>query len=242
MLSGKKWQPELVLMFIAALFASFCFAGIAELLLQKSGLAAFKSPDSFANLLLGTLSFQGVAWLLIFIFLRLHEMDWRDAFGLRNPNLKKSLLLAAGGLLVALPVIFLLQTLSILTLTKLGFPPENQRAVEMLLAAKSPGARIYFAIFAVILAPVAEEFIFRGMLFPLFKQLGWPKFAWFGVSFLFALIHLDAAIFLSLFALALLLTWLYEKTDCLLAPILAHALFNATNLALLLLAEKFGGK
>jgi len=30
------------------------------------------------------------------------------------------------------------------------------------------------------------------------------------------------------------LTWLYEKTDCLLAPILVHSLFNAANLVLLL--------
>ena len=41
---------------------------------------------------------------------------------------------------------------------------------------------IYLGIFAVVLAPVAEEFIFRGVLFPFVKQLGWPKLAWFGVS------------------------------------------------------------
>ena len=31
-------------------------------------------------------------------------------------------------------------------------------------------------------------------------------------------IHFDAGTFLSLFALALIFTWLYEKTGCLLAP------------------------
>jgi membrane protease YdiL (CAAX protease family) len=50
---------------------------------------------------------------------------------------------------------------------------------------------------------------------------------------LFALIHHNPPIFLSLFVLALVLTWLYEKTDNLLAPITAHALFNAANLILL---------
>jgi membrane protease YdiL (CAAX protease family) len=80
---------------------------------------------------------------------------------------------------------------------------------------------------------VAEEFIFRGMLYPLIKQRGWPRLAWFGVNFLFALIHLDAAAFIPLFLLALVLTWLYEKTDSLLAPITGHALFNAVNLVLL---------
>ena len=40
-----------------------------------------------------------------------------------------------------------------------------------------------------------------------------------------------------LFVLALVLTWLYEKTDSLLAPIAAHALFNAANLVLLCLLQ-----
>lgn len=229
-------------MFCAALFASLCLAGGAAVLLQKSGLAIFQSPDSFANLLLDTLSFQGVAWIFIFIFLKLHGVDWRDAFGLRNSNLKKSLRLAAGVLALMLLVLWPLQALSVWALTKLGHPPESQAAVEMLLAAKSVWARGYFAFFAVVIAPVAEEFIFRGMLFPLAQQFGRPKLAWFGVSFLFALIHFDAAILVPLFVLALALTWLYEKTDCLLAPIFAHALFNGANLVLLLLAEKFGGK
>ncbi len=61
----------------------------------------------------------------------------------------------------------------------------------------------------------------------------------FGVSFLFALIHGSAAIFIPLFALALALTWLYEKTGNLLAPIVVHGLFNAVNLVLLILAREF---
>jgi membrane protease YdiL (CAAX protease family) len=99
--------------------------------------------------------------------------------------------------------------------------------------------RVYLGAFAVVLAPVAEEFIFRGMLYPFVKQLGSPRLAWVGVSFAFALIHDDAATFVPLFVLALALTWLYEKTDNLLAPITAHALFNATNLIVLCLAEGF---
>ena len=36
---------------------------------------------------------------------------------------------------------------------------------------------------------------------------------------------------LALFVLALALTWLYDRTDNLLVPITAHALFNAANFA-----------
>jgi len=242
MVTKKPWQPELVLMFIGALFGSFCLASLMALALQATGVSAFKSPDSFANVLFGTLSLQGATWIFMFLFLRLHGVDWRDAFGLRDPNLLRALLLAVGILLPTLVIVWPLQNLSVLVLMKLGFPPENQRAVEMLLDARSKWSLGYFVLFAVVIAPVAEEFVFRGMLFPLVCQLGRPKLAWIGVSLLFALIHFDAAIFLPLFVLALLLTWLYQRTGCLLASVLVHSLFNAANLVLLLIIDKMGDK
>ena len=128
----------------------------------------------------------------------------------------------------------LLQWVSVSVLEKLGLPPENQAAVKLLTDAKSVWTIVYLGVFAIVIAPVAEEFIFRGMLFPFVKQLGFPKLAWFGVSALFALIHLNVPTFVPLFALALALTWLYERTDNLLAPITAHALFNAANFVVLL--------
>ena len=108
----------------------------------------------------------------------------------------------------------------------------------MLLAgAKSWWTRVYVGAFAVVIAPVAEEFIFRGVLYPFVKQLGSPRYAFFGINAIFALIHLDAATLVPLFVLALALTWLYERTDNLLAPITAHSLFNAANLIVLCLVK-----
>jgi membrane protease YdiL (CAAX protease family) len=234
MLSQRPWRAEAVIQLIAGVFACIFAGMIVAVILQKSGLAAFKSQDSFANILLGTLSFQGAAWILILIFLKRHEVNWRDAFGIRNANLMKSLLLAAGVLVLALLPILYLQQLSVLVLAKLGWTPEDQRAVDLIVNTRSLWLRGYLAFFAMVLAPVAEEFIFRGVLFPFIKQLGWPKLAWFGVSFLFALIHLNAPTFVPLFALALLFTWIYDKTDCLAASITAHSLFNTANLLIML--------
>ena len=75
------------------------------------------------------------------------------------------------------------------------------------------------------------------MLYPFVKQLGSPKMAFFGTSAIFAEIHFDAGSLVPLFVLALVLTWLYKKTDCLMAPIAAHSLFNATNLVVLLFQD-----
>jgi membrane protease YdiL (CAAX protease family) len=177
---------------------------------------------------------------LIPVFLRQHQTHWRDAFGLRNGNLLHALGRAIATLAVVLPVALLLQSLSALALEKIGWKPEAQAAVKLLTDAPLWPTGIYLGFFAIVLAPVAEEFIFRGVLFPFVKQLGFPKTAWIGVSLLFALVHGSAAIFIPLFVLALALTWLYEKTDNLLAPIAVHSLFNAANLFLFYFAQKSG--
>jgi membrane protease YdiL (CAAX protease family) len=234
MLSEKPWRAEAVMQLCVAQVACLCLGMVAVGLLHKLGVTGFKHDESFGNILAGTLCFQGASWLLIPFFLRQHGTGWVAAFGFRGPRLKCALLTALGFIIVVLPVVLLLQYASLSTLDKLGFPSEDQAAVKLLTDAKSAWTVVYLGVFAVVLAPVAEEFIFRGMLFPFVKQLGFPKLAWFGVSFLFALIHMNAPTLLPLFVFALGLTWLYDRTDNLLAPITAHALFNAVNYAVLL--------
>src|ERR1035438_5217927 len=239
MLSAKPWRGEAVLQFCGAQLLCFCLGLTIAGLLQKAGLAAFQPPDGFGGVLLCSLGFQGVAGLLILFFLRQHQVGWREALGVCGPRLPRALLLALLFAIAILPVAWGLQFISMDALTRAGWPPEEQIAITLLANTKLWWMRVYLGVFAVVLAPVAEEFIFRGMLYPFVKQLGWPRLAWVGVSFAFALIHDDAATFVPLFVLALTLTWLYEKTDNLLAPITAHALFNAANLIMIFLAEEF---
>ena len=234
MLSAKPWRLEVVIWFCAAQLISLCLGVTIVGLLQKAGFVAFQPPAGPGAVLLGTLAFQGAAWVLILIFLRQHHVNWRDAFGFRGPRLNRAWFLAVLVVCAILPVAWLLQSASMHALTKIGFQPENETAVMVLANAKEWWLCAYLGVFTVVIAPVAEEFIFRGMLYPLVKQRGRPRLAWLGISFLFALIHWDAATFVPLFALALALTWLYEYTDNLLAPIAAHALFNAVNFVLLL--------
>lgn len=224
----------MVLWFCAAQAAALC-AGLTVIgALQKAGFAAFQPPAGPGAVLIGTLTFQGVTWMLIPLFLRWHQMHWRDAFGLRRIELSRAWFPIVPIVIVFLPAMaWLLQYLSAYALTKIGWQPGNETAVTVLNSARSWWLRIYLCAFTVLIGPVAEEFIFRGLLYPFLKQHSRPWLAWIGVSLLFALIHWDAATFVALFVLALVLTWLYEKTDSLLAPITAHAFFNAVNLVLL---------
>jgi membrane protease YdiL (CAAX protease family) len=187
---------------------------------------------------MGTLSFQGATWILMGFFFRYHHVDWREELGLKNKHLPRALFLALALVVIILFVAFPLQYVSVTLMNKMGWTPKDEMAVTLLTNASSPAAQIYLVFFAVVLAPVAEEFIFRGVLFPFLKQLGLVRTAWIGVNLLFAAIHGDVAIFLPLFVLSLALTWLYEKTDNLLAPMFAHGLFNAINLVILKFASQ----
>jgi len=235
MLTAKPWRDESVLQFCGAQLLCFCLALMTASLLQKAGLAAFQPPDGYGVVLVSTLGFQGVTWVLILFFLRQHQVGWREAFGFRGPQLPRALLMAVLFGIAIILVVSVLHLFSEEILARLGWPSEEQVAVMLLANTRQWWMRVYLGVFAIVLAPVAEEFIFRGMLYPFIKQLGSPRFAFFGTSAIFALIHLDLGTLVPLFVLALALTWLYEKTDNLLAPIAAHALFNAANLVLLLL-------
>lgn len=237
MLWKKSWEPEAVLALIGGIVSVYFLGSIAEGLLRQAGVAGFKSDDSTGSVLLVTLSFQGTVIVLGAAFLKFYDIEWREVFG--STSWKRCLALAAAVLGVVVPVMFALKLASELLLQKLHWALVDQRAVELIVSAKSPWLSAYMIFFAIVLAPLGEEFFFRGLLFSTAKRFGWPKLGWIGVSFFFALIHLNAPTFLPLFVLALALTWLYEKTEGLLAPVMAHSLFNAANLGLLLLVEKY---
>ncbi len=55
--------------FCAAQIVCLCLGMVAVGLLHKFGVTGFKQEESFGNVFLGTLSFQGAAWLLILVFL-----------------------------------------------------------------------------------------------------------------------------------------------------------------------------
>jgi membrane protease YdiL (CAAX protease family) len=83
-------------------------------------------------------------------------------------------------------------------------------------------------------APVVEEILFRGFLQPAVRTTFGKLKAIFISGLLFALIHLNAHVFLQIFILGLLLAYLFEKTESLIAPITVHICHNTATLAFLI--------
>jgi membrane protease YdiL (CAAX protease family) len=91
-------------------------------------------------------------------------------------------------------------------------------------------------LLAVFLAPLAEEMIFRGILYPTIKQVGYPRTALWVTSLLFGAIHFNLIAFVPLTLFSVLLISIYERTGSLWASITAHSLFNFTSFAVLMFA------
>ena len=236
MLSDKPWKPEAVLRLAASV--SFCLAvGMAVTLSLEHWLPGLgKSQKDFISFVAGGVCFQGAAMVFVHFFLREHGLTWREGFGLSEGKFSRMLALAGLAIVVVLPVALALGKLSELVMLRTGRTPQLQIAVQMLQTKLPLGQILVYALAAVVLAPVAEEVLFRGVLYPTLKQSGHRWLALWVTSLLFASIHFNLMAFVPLTFLALVLAWLYERTGNLLASILAHVLFNAVNFTLLMFA------
>lgn len=208
---------------LAGLYLGLMFGAFAA---KLAGPAA--NEPTTMRAVIATLCFQGAALILVQRFVSEHATTWRAGFGFAlAPGRAAGLgLLAACGFL---PVGLVLQQTVAALLSQFNYQVETQAAVQALRNSASLFDRVAFGVVAIGLAPVAEELLFRGILYPAIKRLGFPRLALWVASLLFAGIHFNLPIFLPLLLLALLLTWLYEKTGNLLAPISAHVAFNALN-------------
>lgn len=88
---------------------------------------------------------------------------------------------------------------------------------------------------AVVIAPLVEEFFFRGFTYPaLRRRLGvWP--AILVSSAYFSLIHFDFFSFLPIMILGVAMAYLYERRQSIVAPAALHCMNNARVVGMLLL-------
>jgi membrane protease YdiL (CAAX protease family) len=240
MIREKPWQLESVLRLAMGLFVSLCAGaflvqGVQQICGQDSQLT-----DKLA-FVVGSLSFHGAALVLVHFLLREHHMSWRELVDWTGLARKRLWLYAGLAFIISLPVVFMVNQASILLLESVGITPQLQVSVEILRQTQSVPQLAYFGLVAIVVAPVVEEILFRGVLYPVIKQQGYPQLALWMTSLLFAATHANLMAFLPLTVFAMILVALYERTDDLLAPMLTHGLFNLANFAYVVWEGAVGG-
>lgn len=176
-----------------------------------------------------------VAFLSLFLHFR--GIRLRDFLGVDRVSPVKVFSLAVGMLLPTLPLIL---AVSIFTQLLLGSKAQSQEIVEFFMeASKNHDQRSLLMVGAlgVLVAPVAEEFIFRGFLYTVFKRFLGAPLALVLNAALFAAIHVNVSSLGALFVLAMAFTLAYEITGSLLVSMAMHAIFNFSSLALIYLTS-----
>jgi membrane protease YdiL (CAAX protease family) len=188
-----------------------------------------------ARVVAGTLGFHGGILFGAMILLRMEGLGWRESFGFRGLRSLRAVGGAALTTLLFLPVALGLSWVSASMMRYFFVEPVQQQAVQAVQEATGAVELGAMAVMAVVVAPFAEEVLFRGLLYPLLRPRWGSGLACLVTSLMFGAIHFNAMSFLPLTLFAVVLVALYEGTGTLLAPVTAHALFNFANFALLLL-------
>lgn len=114
--------------------------------------------------------------------------------------------------------------------------PIGHQLLRAMHESPDPGIILAFAVSAVVLAPIIEEIIFRGLLQTGLRHCTGVNHRWLVIaiaSVLFTAIHLgvEPIAIPGLFVLSLGLGYVYERTGSIWTSMLVHAAFNALNIA-----------
>jgi len=133
--------------------------------------------------------------------------------------------------LISLPIVVVVALAWAGLMTLCGLPVEPQDAVALFKKTSSPMFLAAMIVFATVVAPLTEELVFRAGIFR-YARTRLPRWAALLLpACLFAALHNHLASFAQLAALGVVFSLAYERTGRIGTPIVAHALFNACNVA-----------
>ena len=116
--------------------------------------------------------------------------------------------------------------------------PERQQLIDDMISLDNLGALSALCFSSIIIAPIMEEFAFRGFIYNTLRQRVGIIAAAFSSSLFFSAVHVSLAQTPVLFIFGCAQCWLYEKTQSLRYPILLHMAFNTiSTVAVLVLAK-----
>lgn len=139
--------------------------------------------------------------------------------------------------LLAIAPLSIFAALSVAIYNVLGIEVAPQPLIQDFLAMEDTAQIIQLIVLAVVIAPLWEELVFRGILYPILRGLRDPVFGMLSTAVLFGLVHGHGPSFFPLAFLGFILAYVFEKTGKLGLCIGLHAVFNASTTITLLLIK-----
>lgn len=233
---NKNWSSRDVALLLLGIFLCIIFSSLLLCALMPVIAERFPDHNNLIIIVFNTFSFQGVAAVLILLFLHNQKTTWKKAFGFCRSSFVTHGLHGILWGLTAFPVsLVLLEALEFL-LESIGLAPETQTVVKMLQdgGTHAIGQVIAIGVLSIIVAPFVEEILFRGILYIHIRDIGFPIVAICVSALIFGVVHGNTLVFIPLVLFATFLTFLYEKYADLTVCIFAHSAFNSANFILAL--------
>jgi CAAX protease family protein len=218
--------PEAI---VAALLILFLFLTIGASVSQPS--IQFSPQNLLANFLLTV-----CVVLVIVTFLQFRGFDVAALGGFFRLSFIRTLSTGAILLFFAYPLILLSDAI---TQRVFGGGSSKQNIVEFFSGSRTIEQRIMIIVFAVAIAPVVEEFLFRFFIYGVLRRYFGRLL---GVTFsalLFAAAHAHLPSFTPLFVLGGCFAIAYEWSGSILVAMTMHSLFNSLTLTALAFPEIF---
>ena len=206
------------------------------LLLNVSASVSNRSVQLNPRNLLENLVFTLAVVLFIVGFLRFRGFDLSSLGGFFKISFLRVLSTGTILLFFAYSLIFVSE---LITQRLFGSGSSKQNIVELFSGSRTIEQRIMIIVFAVAIAPVVEEFLFRFFLYGVLKRYFGRFLGMIVNALLFAAAHTHLPSFVPLFILGSCFTIAYEWSGSILVSMTMHALFNSLSLTALAFPELF---
>ncbi len=226
-------QGALLLLALMALY----IASIALQPMIDPGFDAGDDGGESQRLALHSICFHLVGLGIVALSLLRRRVTWRDAFGVQPRAILRDVGLGAIFYVAMLPFVVFYALVYQAVLRGMGHEIMPQEVAQVVVGEPSFWMRVYLAALAVVFAPLFEEILFRGIGLPLVARKWGAAPAIVIVSLLFAAVHLHLPSMAPLFVIATAFSLAYIHTGSIVVPVVMHGLFNAVNVAMLMLLK-----
>lgn len=227
-------ESEAFVSFVGWMFFSFVLAGGIRIGLDRWGRLGRGETESLIQGAIAIVIFHGLILIGIFHFLRKSHRTWSQVFGRWEEKFGIRTLVGIGWGVALFVVGRGTMWLWAGLLKFFSIQAHQQEAIIALLHHPTWEIILILGSLSLVVAPVMEELLFRGMLYGTMRKTLSRSLALWSTAILFSIFHANLLTFLPLVVFGLLQALAYDRWRTLWPVIIGHATFNLINFLLAL--------
>lgn len=223
----KNTKPPWTLNDLFKSGATICFLLLIFIFVTRqiniTSLLALQQYQSLT--ILGLILLQNLIFLLpiYFVVIKPKKITLAD-LGFRKVKISKMLGYTILGFVLFLSTAFIISAIQVYF--NIEIPGFGEQIQKIPAFGKGLINMIIASLTIIVIAPIAEEIIFRGFLYQILAKYFPAKFAIPLAGLIFAISHLEFNVILPLWLLGTIIAYIFHKTNSLYPTILFHALNN----------------